>query len=198
MLTTTHARVVPVDDPAAALARRVRRHLLPPLFVLYVVAYLDRINVGFAAFDMNRELGLSSEQYGLLSGIFFWGYFLFEVPSNLMLHRTGARRWIARILLTWGLIAVLTVLPDALVPPTPAGRGDRAVPDGTAGGEHPGCTLVRLDIGPRTWVGVARLAVALDPRGASGHRLRAADLPLSAGTPGGCVLPDRCREGPDS
>jgi ACS family tartrate transporter-like MFS transporter len=59
--------------------------------VLYVVAYLDRINVGFAAFDMNRELGLTSEQYGILSGIFFLGYFLFEIPSNLILHRTGAR-----------------------------------------------------------------------------------------------------------
>jgi MFS transporter, ACS family, tartrate transporter len=96
------------EGSAAELARKVRRHLLPLLFVLYVVAYLDRINVGFAALDMNRELGLSSEQYGLLSGIFFWGYFLFEIPSNLILHRTGARRWIARILLTWGLVAVLT------------------------------------------------------------------------------------------
>jgi ACS family tartrate transporter-like MFS transporter len=94
--------------PTAELARKVRRHLLPLLFVLYVVAYLDRINVGFAALDMNRELGLSSEQYGLLSGIFFCGYFLFEIPSNLILHRVGARRWIARILLTWGVVAVLT------------------------------------------------------------------------------------------
>ncbi len=90
------------------LARKVRRHLLPLLFLLYVVAYLDRINVGFAALNMNRELGLSSEQYGLLSGVFFCGYFLFEIPSNLILHRVGARSWIARILLTWGLVAVLT------------------------------------------------------------------------------------------
>jgi hypothetical protein len=90
------------------LVRKVRRHLLPLLFLLYVVAYLDRINVGFAALNMNRELGLSSEQYGLLSGIFFCGYFLFEIPSNLILHRVGARSWIARILLTWGLVAVLT------------------------------------------------------------------------------------------
>jgi ACS family tartrate transporter-like MFS transporter len=100
---------VPVPERSVAdIARKVRRHLLPLLFVLYVVAYLDRINVGFAALDMNRELGLSSEQYGLLSGIFFWGYFLFEIPSNLILHRTGARIWIARILLTWGVIALLT------------------------------------------------------------------------------------------
>jgi MFS transporter, ACS family, tartrate transporter len=96
------------EQSAAELARKVGRHLLPLLFLLYVVAYLDRINVGFAALSMNRELGLSSEQYGLLSGVFFCGYFLFEIPSNLILHRTGARTWIARILLTWGLVAMLT------------------------------------------------------------------------------------------
>jgi ACS family tartrate transporter-like MFS transporter len=104
------SRASPKDRSKTELARKVRRHLLPLLFVIYVVAYLDRINVGFAALDMNRELGLSSEQYGLLSGIFFWGYFLFEVPSNLVLHRTGARTWIARILVSWGLIAALTGL----------------------------------------------------------------------------------------
>jgi len=93
---------------AVDLARKVRRHLLPLLFLLYVVAYLDRINVGFAALNMNRELRLTSEQYGFLSGIFFCGYFLFEIPSNLILHRAGARRWFARILVTWGLVAVLT------------------------------------------------------------------------------------------
>jgi ACS family tartrate transporter-like MFS transporter len=103
------------DDLSAELARKMRRHLLPFLFLLYVVAYLDRINVGFAAFDMNRELGLSSEQYGFLSGIFFCGYFLFEIPSNLILHRTGARRWIARILLSWGLVAMLTAFARSAV-----------------------------------------------------------------------------------
>src|ERR1700675_1095015 len=87
------------DD--ASTARKVRRHLLPLLFLLYVVAYLDRVNVGFASLTMNRELALTSEQYGLLSGIFFWGYFLFEIPSNLVLHRPGARTWIARTLITW-------------------------------------------------------------------------------------------------
>ncbi len=98
----------PPESSDDGLARKVRRHLLPMLFLLYVVAYLDRINVGFAALDMNRELALSSEQYGLLSGIFFCGYFLFEIPSNLILHRIGARIWIARILLTWGVVAMLT------------------------------------------------------------------------------------------
>jgi len=93
-----------------ATARQIRRHLLPFLFLLYVVAYLDRINIGFAALTMNHELRLSSSQYGLLSGIFFLGYFLFEVPSNLILERVGARVWIARILLSWGAVSLLTAL----------------------------------------------------------------------------------------
>jgi ACS family tartrate transporter-like MFS transporter len=96
---------VKIDDAAAG---RIRRHLLPFLFLLYVIAYLDRINVGFAALTMNRELGLTSEQYGLLSGVFFWGYFLFELPSNLILERVGARAWIARILITWGVVSFAT------------------------------------------------------------------------------------------
>jgi ACS family tartrate transporter-like MFS transporter len=103
---TNVAASMGTDD--AGLARKVRRHLLPLLFLLYVVAYLDRVNVGFASLTMNRELALTSEQYGLLSGIFFWGYFLFEIPSNLVLHRIGARTWIARILITWGIVAVFT------------------------------------------------------------------------------------------
>jgi MFS transporter, ACS family, tartrate transporter len=95
-------------DAADSTARTIRRRLLPFLFVLYVVAYLDRINVGFAALTMNQELGLSSQQYGLLSGVFFWGYFIFEVPSNLMLERIGARVWIARILISWGVVSFAT------------------------------------------------------------------------------------------
>lgn len=93
---------------ADRVAGRVRRYLLPLLFCMYLVSYLDRVNVGFAALPMNAELGLSARQYGLLSGIFFWGYFLFEVPSNLILHRVGARAWIARILITWGTVAAAT------------------------------------------------------------------------------------------
>lgn len=99
---------MPTEADDASTARKVRRHLLPLLFVLYLVAYLDRVNVGFASLTMNRELALTSEQYGLLSGVFFWGYFLFEIPSNLILHRIGARTWIARILITWGLVALFT------------------------------------------------------------------------------------------
>jgi len=86
---------------------KLKRRILPLLFLLYVVAYLDRINIGFAAFSMNKELSISNAQYGFLTGIFFWGYFLFEIPSNIILHKMGARLWIARILVTWGMIATL-------------------------------------------------------------------------------------------
>lgn len=81
------------------------RRLIPFLFLLYVVSFLDRVNVGFAALEMNRDLSFSPEVYGFGAGIFFIGYSLFEVPSNLILARVGARRWIARIMITWGVIA---------------------------------------------------------------------------------------------
>src|SRR6516164_6120395 len=83
----------------------VSRRLLPFLFVLYVISFLDRVNVGFAALQMNRDLGLSPAVYGFGAGVFFIGYSLFEIPSNLILARAGARLWIARIMITWGLIA---------------------------------------------------------------------------------------------
>jgi len=88
--------------------RKVRIRILPFIFLLFVVALLDRVNIGFAALTMNRELAITSQQYGLLFGIFFFGYFLFEIPSNLLLHKIGARIWIARILITWGIVATLT------------------------------------------------------------------------------------------
>jgi MFS transporter, ACS family, tartrate transporter len=94
----------------AAIARKVRLGILPFLFFLYIVSYLDRINIGFAALTMNRELGLTGQQFGLLAGIFFFGYFVFEIPSNLVMHRVGARLWMARILISWGLAASLTAL----------------------------------------------------------------------------------------
>ncbi|MBI4886764.1 MAG: MFS transporter [Acidobacteria bacterium] len=83
----------------------VRRRLIPFMFLLYIVAYLDRINIGFAALQMNRDLGFGDAVYGLGAGVFFIGYVLFEVPSNLVLHRVGARRWIARIMITWGAVS---------------------------------------------------------------------------------------------
>ncbi len=92
----------------AATIRKLRIRLLPFLFVLFVLAFIDRINLGFAALTMNRELAITSQQFGFAAGIFFWGYFLFEIPSNLILHKIGARVWIARILITWGAVATLT------------------------------------------------------------------------------------------
>ncbi len=86
--------------------RRVGRRLLPFLFLLYVVCFIDRTNVSFAALQMNRDLGLGAAVYGLGAGVFFLGYALFEVPSNLILARVGARRWIGRIAVTWGLLAM--------------------------------------------------------------------------------------------
>jgi MFS transporter, ACS family, tartrate transporter len=84
----------------------VRRRLLPFMVLCFFIAFLDRVNVGFAALQMNQDLGFNPTVYGFGAGVFFVGYFLFEVPSNLILHRIGARVWIARIMITWGLIVV--------------------------------------------------------------------------------------------
>jgi D-galactonate transporter len=86
---------------------KVTKRLVPFLIVCYFVAYLDRVNVGFAALTMNQDLGLSQTAFGFGAGIFFLAYFLFEVPSNLLLERFGARKWIARIMLSWGLLSGL-------------------------------------------------------------------------------------------
>lgn len=100
----------PVTDAVATSAlQKVRWRLIPFLFILYIVAYLDRVNVGFAAIDMNRDLGFSAAVYGLGSGLFFLTYTLLEIPSNLMLARLGARVWIARIMFTWGLASTAMV-----------------------------------------------------------------------------------------
>src|SRR5215469_4120444 len=88
--------------------RKLKLRILPFIWVLYIIAFVDRVNIGSAALTMNKDLGITSEQFGLLSGIFFIGYFIFEIPSNLLLHKIGARVWIARILLTWGTVAILT------------------------------------------------------------------------------------------
>jgi ACS family tartrate transporter-like MFS transporter len=85
--------------------RKVTWRLIPFLFLLYIVAWLDRVNVSFAALQMNSDLGFSPTVFGFGSGIFFLGYCLFEVPSNLILERVGARLWIARIMITWGVIS---------------------------------------------------------------------------------------------
>src|SRR5438876_7055549 len=89
---------------------RVRLRLIPFLAFTYFIAYLDRVNVGFAALQMNAALGFSGSVYGFGAGIFFLGYFLFEVPSNLALARVGARLWIARIAIVWGLVSISMML----------------------------------------------------------------------------------------
>jgi len=90
----------------AQTVSKVRRRLLPFMILCFFIAFLDRVNVGFAALQMNQDLGFNAIVYGFGAGIFFIGYFLFEVPSNLILHRVGARLWIARIMITWGLVVV--------------------------------------------------------------------------------------------
>ena len=85
--------------------KKVYLRLLLFCFILYFICYLDRVNVGFAALTMNKDLGLSSYVFGLGAGAFFWGYFILEVPSNLILERVGARRWIARVMVSWGLVS---------------------------------------------------------------------------------------------
>jgi MFS transporter, ACS family, tartrate transporter len=107
-VNTASGLAVVSDSVETKTTRKVRIRIIPFIFLLYIVGFLDRINIGFAALTMNKELAITSQQYGLVFGIFFLGYFLFEIPSNLLLHKIGARIWIARILITWGMVATLT------------------------------------------------------------------------------------------
>jgi len=90
------------------LYRKIALRLVPFLMALYLVAFLDRVNISFAALTMNRDLGIGPSLFGLTAGVFFFGYFLFELPSNLALLRFGARRWIMLLMLAWGLVSVAT------------------------------------------------------------------------------------------
>jgi ACS family tartrate transporter-like MFS transporter len=117
LVEQTRVEVIVANEVAtAAMAaeartiQKLRMRIIPFVFLLYIVSFLDRINISFAALTMNNELAITSKQYGLVAGIFFIGYFLFEIPSNLLLHRIGARIWIARILITWGILATVTGL----------------------------------------------------------------------------------------
>jgi MFS transporter, ACS family, tartrate transporter len=92
-------------DLETLVSRKIMLRLIPFVMLLYFVSFLDRVNVGFAALTMNQALGLSPAQFGLGGGVFFLGYFLFEIPSNLVLHKVGARLWIARVMVTWGLVS---------------------------------------------------------------------------------------------
>jgi ACS family tartrate transporter-like MFS transporter len=92
------------------LYRRIALRLVPLLMLLYFVAFLDRVNISFAALTMNRDIGISASLFGVAAGMFFFGYFLFELPSNLILVRFGARRWIACIMFVWGIVSIATAL----------------------------------------------------------------------------------------
>jgi sugar phosphate permease len=106
--------MISAQESNATLAERTRkrinRRLLPFLLVLYIVAFLDRINISFASLDMTRELGFSDEVFGFGAGIFFFGYVLLEVPGSLLVEVWSARKWIARIMISWGIVAALTGL----------------------------------------------------------------------------------------
>ncbi|CAG9274403.1 Putative tartrate transporter [Paraburkholderia unamae] len=93
------------QDLESRVSRKLMWRIIPFVMLLYFVSFLDRVNVGFAAMTMNKDIGLSPAAFGLGGGLFFVGYFLFEVPSNLILHRVGARIWIARVMITWGIVS---------------------------------------------------------------------------------------------
>src|SRR5688572_17917015 len=93
------------EDLEARVVRKVAVRLMPLLCACFVAAFIDRVNVGFAKLEMLPALGLTQSEYAVGAGIFFVGYFLFEVPSNLLLVRFGARRWIARIMLVWAIVS---------------------------------------------------------------------------------------------
>jgi hypothetical protein len=99
------AQALPSSDETTRIYRKITWRLIPFLFICYVAAYLDRINIGFAQLQMKQDLGFSDAVYGLGAGIFFFGYMLFEVPSNLLLEKIGARKTLLRIMVIWGLIS---------------------------------------------------------------------------------------------
>src|SRR6202165_4551937 len=98
-----------MDPQQEKILKKNAIRLLPILTLAYTINYLDRTNISFAALTMNKDIGLTATQYGRGAGIFFLGYCLFEVPSNLALYRFGARLWIARIMITWGLLSIAMV-----------------------------------------------------------------------------------------
>jgi MFS family permease len=97
-----------------ALYRKVARRVIPVLFFCYIAAYLDRVNVGFAKLQMQTDVPqISDAVYGLGAGIFFLGYFIFEVPSNILMEKVGARFWIARIMVSWGIVSCLMIFVNS-------------------------------------------------------------------------------------
>ena len=103
----------PGDDLPSRTVRRITRRIIPFLFCLYLIAYLDRVNVSFAALEMTRDLGMTHEAFGFGAGIFFLGYFLLEIPGAVLVEVWSARKWIARIMITWGLLSACTGLVNS-------------------------------------------------------------------------------------
>src|SRR4051812_37232942 len=89
----------------ARVMRRISFRIVPFIMLLYFISFIDRVNIGFAALTMNKDLGFTSSVFGFGAGIFFLGYFIFEVPSNIILEKVGARLWIARVMITWGIVS---------------------------------------------------------------------------------------------
>jgi MFS family permease len=103
---------VALADPAARTRRKIAGRLLPFLFLIYITAFIDRVNVGFAGLDMTRELHFSNQVFGFGAGIFFFGLCLLEIPGAMFAHNRSARRWIAAIMIGWGVLASLTGLVE--------------------------------------------------------------------------------------
>jgi len=153
----------------AETIHKIRRYIVPLLMVCYFAAYLDRVNLSFAALSMNSDLGLSPAVFGAGAGIFFLGYVLFEVPSNLALRRFGARRWFARIMLTWGVLSLLF----AFVRNTPEFLGLRFLLGVAEAGFYPGVMLFLTTWFPAEYRGrmIGAFAVALPASAAIGAPL---------------------------
>lgn len=94
---------------------KLRWHLIPLAMLMYMVSIMDRVNISFAALEMNQELGITPDMFGFIAGIFFLAYFFFEVPSNVLMHRFGARLWISRILISWGIVTIVTAFVDTVI-----------------------------------------------------------------------------------
>src|ERR1700676_4915715 len=101
---------LPVDVVGRSAVRRINGRLIPFLFLLYIVAFLDRVNVGYAGLQMTRDLNFSNEVFGFGSGIFFIGYVVLGIPGTMLVELGSARKWMARLMVTWGLMAALTGL----------------------------------------------------------------------------------------
>lgn len=110
MLTYPEDEVTPHATREDSLYTKIAWRIIPIFLVSYIVAYLDRVNVGFAKLQMMGDLKFTDSVYGLGAGMFFIGYFVFEIPSNLILHKVGARVWLCRVLITWGIVSGCTAL----------------------------------------------------------------------------------------